>query len=96
MGPNWVDKTILANRDKDVGAWILAARSDPKRAAGLADKVLSDRPTFNRLVEAKAVPAANVQGVAGQVHYQPVVLPVLIAAKDIPPLAAVARTTMAV
>ena len=28
---------------------------------------------------------------AGQVHYQPVVLPVLVAAKDVPPLAAVAR-----
>lgn len=69
----------------------LLARSDPKRAAAMCDKLFSDRPTFNRLVEANAVPAAKVEGVAGQVHYQPVVLPVLVAAKDIPPLAAVAK-----
>ncbi|MDB5307711.1 MAG: putative lyase [Gemmataceae bacterium] len=69
----------------------LLARSDPKRAAGLTDKLLSDRPSFNRLVAAKAVPAARVEGVAGQVHYQPVVLPVLVAARAVAPLAAVAK-----
>jgi ParB family chromosome partitioning protein len=82
---------VGADADVRVLAADLLARTDPKRAAALADKVLSDRPTFNRLAEANAVPAAKVEGVAAQVHYQPVVLPVLVAAKDIPPLAAVAK-----
>lgn len=86
-------ESLAVGTDADVRvlAADLLARTDPKRAAALADKVLSDRPTFNRLAEADAVPAAKVAGMAGQVHYQPVVLPVLIAAKDIPPLAAVAK-----
>ena len=87
---------VGADADVRVLAADLLARSDPKRAAGLADKLLSDRPAFNRLVEANAVPAAKVAGVAAQVHYQPVVLPVLVAAKDIPPLAAVAKDRKAV
>jgi ParB family chromosome partitioning protein len=82
---------VGTDADVRVLAADLLARSDPKRAAGLADKVLADRPTFNRLVEAEAVPAKQVEGMAAQVHYQPVVLPVLVAAKDIPPLAAVAK-----
>jgi ParB family chromosome partitioning protein len=69
----------------------LTLQTDALPCGGLADKVLADRPAFNRLVEAEAVPAKQVEGVAAQVHYQPVVLPVLIAAKDIPPLAAVAK-----
>ena len=27
---------VMTNRDKEVGAWILAARSDPKRTGGQA------------------------------------------------------------
>jgi len=86
-------ESLAVGTDADVRvlAADLLARSDPERAAALAGKVLSDRPTFNRLVEADAVPAAKVEGIAGQVHYQPVVLPVLIEAKDIPPLAGVAK-----
>jgi ParB family chromosome partitioning protein len=86
-------EALAVGNDADVRvlAADLLARSDPKRAAGLTDKVLSDRPTFNRLVEAEAVPAKQVGGMAAQVHYQPVVLPVLVAAKDIPSLAAVAK-----
>lgn len=82
---------VGADADVRVLAADLLARSDPKRAAKLAAEVLSDRPAFNRLAGAKAVPAKDVAGAAGQVHYQPVVLPVLVGAKDVPPLAAVAK-----
>lgn len=86
-------ESLAVGLDADVRvlAADLLARTDPKRAAVLADKVLSDRPAFNRLAEADAVPAKKVEGVAGQVHYQPVVLPVLIAEKYILPLAVVAK-----
>ena len=69
----------------------LLARFDPKRAAKLADKMLSDRPSFNRLVAAHAVHATDVAAAAAQVHYQPVALPVIVAEKDVPTLAAVAK-----
>lgn len=85
--------TLAVGADADVRvlAADLLARSDPKRAAKLAVEVLSDRPAFNRLAGAKAVPAKDVAAAAGQVHYQPVVLPVLVGARDVPPLAAVAK-----
>ncbi len=65
------------------------ARHDPARAAKLLQPLASDRPSFNRLSE---VPAASefVKSAAGQVHYQPVALPTLIAMKDVTTLAAVA------
>ena len=69
----------------------LIARYDPKRAAKMTEKLLSDRPSFNRLVAAHAVHAADVASAAGQVHYQPVALPVLVGEKDVKTLAAVAR-----
>jgi ParB family chromosome partitioning protein len=69
----------------------LLARSSPTRAAAMVEKLLSDRPSFNRLASAHAISAEQVAGVAGQVHYQPVVLPVLIAGKAISPLEAVAK-----
>ena len=69
----------------------LLARFDPKRAAKLAEKMLSDRPGFNRLVIAKAVSAANVTSAAANVHLQPVALPVFVAEKDVTTLAAVAK-----
>jgi ParB family chromosome partitioning protein len=69
----------------------LLARFEPKRAAKLAMKMLKDRPSFNRLTAAKAVHATNVASAAGQVHYQPVALPILVAEKDVPTLAAVAK-----
>src|SRR5262249_51846353 len=74
---------VGADADVRVLAADLLARSDPKRASALVDKILSDRPAFNRLAEANAVPVKKVEGMAGQVHYQPVVLPVLVAAKEI-------------
>jgi ParB family chromosome partitioning protein len=87
-----LEQLALGNdADVRVLATELVARLDPKRAAGLAEKTLSDRPSFERLVAAKAVSASKLGPVAAQVHYQPVVLPVLIAAKDVAPLAAVAR-----
>lgn len=66
------------------------ARHDPARAAKLLEPLASDRPSFNRLSE---VPAASafVKAAAGQVHYQPVALPTLIAAKEVDTLAAVAK-----
>ncbi len=69
----------------------LLARSSPTRAAAMVEKMLSDRPSFNRLASARAITADQVAGVAGQVHYQPVVLPVLIAGKAISPLETVAK-----
>ena len=69
----------------------LLARNDPKRAAKQAQKMLSDRPSFNRLVAARIVKATDVAASAGQVHYQPVVLPLLVAEKDVPTLEAVAK-----
>ncbi|MBP3954560.1 HEAT repeat domain-containing protein [Gemmata sp. G18] len=69
----------------------LLGRFDAKRAAKLAEKMLSDRPGFNRLVVAKAVSAANVTSAAANVHLQPVALPVFVAEKDVNTLAAVAK-----
>ncbi|MBA4188823.1 MAG: hypothetical protein C0467_12565 [Planctomycetaceae bacterium] len=83
--------TTGPDADVRVLAAELVARYDAKRGAKLADKLLSDRPSFNRLVAAKAVHAADVASAAGQVHYQPVVLPVIVAEKDVKSLAAVAK-----
>ena len=71
----------------------MLARFDAKRAAKLAtpDKILSDRPSFNRVVIAGAVSAKDVAGAAANPHVQPVALPVFVAEKDVPTLAAVAR-----
>jgi ParB family chromosome partitioning protein len=84
----------LVARGTDPEARALAAdvlaRHDPGRAAALLDQLASDRPSFTRLVKGKA-PAAFVKSAAGQVHYQPVALPTLIAAKDVDTLAAVAK-----
>jgi ParB family chromosome partitioning protein len=86
-------ESLATGPDADVRvlASELIARFDPKRAAKLADKMLSDRPSFNRIVAAHAIHATDVARAAAQVHYQPVVLPVIVAEKDVPTLAAVAR-----
>jgi len=86
-------ESLAGGLDADVRvlATELLARFDPKRAAKLAEKTLSDRPSFNRLVTAGAVSAANVVSAAANVHYQPVALPVFVAEKDVADLAAVAR-----
>ncbi|MCE9560946.1 MAG: HEAT repeat domain-containing protein [Planctomycetes bacterium] len=83
--------TTGPDADVRVLAAELVARYDAKRGAKLADKLLSDRPSFNRLVVAKSVHAADVASAANQVHYQPVVLPVLVGEKDVKTLAAVAK-----
>ena len=84
VGPD-ADVRVLASE--------LLARFDPKRAVKLAtpDKLLSDRPSFNRLVAAGAVHSADVKSAAANVHVQPVALPVFVAEKDVSTLAAVAR-----
>jgi ParB family chromosome partitioning protein len=71
----------------------LLARFDPKRAAKLAtpDKMLSDRPSFNRVFAAGAVHSADVKSAAANPHVQPVALPVFVAEKDVTTLAAVAK-----
>ena len=88
-------ETLAFGPDADVRvlAAELLARFDAKRAAKLAtpDKMLSDRPSFNRVVIAGAVRAKDVAGAAANVHVQPVALPVFVAEKDVPTLAAVAR-----
>jgi ParB family chromosome partitioning protein len=86
-------ETLALGPDADVRvlAGELLARFDAKRAAKLAEKLLSDRPSFNRLAVAKAVTATNVASAAANVHYQPVALPVTVAEKDVNTLAAVAK-----
>ncbi len=86
-------ETLTTGPDADVRvlAAELVVRYDAKRGAKLSEKLLSDRPSFNRLVAAKAVHAADVASAAGQVHYQPVVLPVIVGEKDVKTLAAVAK-----
>ncbi len=68
------------------------ARRDPKRAAELADRLLSDRIGFNRLTFDGAVKVEETRRTAAhQVHYQGVVLPGLIDRGDVAALAVVAE-----
>jgi len=76
------------------------ARHNPRRAAALAERVLPDRVSFNRLAndlaggDGKAAKGDGVTPVlraaAGQAHYQGIALPHLIARGDVDALAAVA------
>jgi ParB family chromosome partitioning protein len=77
---------------REIAADVLARRA-PARAAALLEPLASDRPSFARLLAGQGVPAAAgfVRSAAGQVHYQPVALPAVIATKDVPALAAVAK-----
>ncbi len=86
-------EVLVVGPDADVRvlAAELLARFDAKRAAKMAEKLLSDRPSFNRVVTAGAVKAADVKSAASNPHVQPVALPVFVAEKDVPTLAAVAR-----
>lgn len=87
----------LVARGTDADARELAAavlaRHDPKRAAAVLDALVSDGPSFGRLLSGQPIPEAEgfAKAAAGQVHVQPVALPHLIAAKDVGTLAAVAR-----
>ena len=86
-------ESLAVGPDADVRvlAAELLARFDPKRAAKLVEKMLSDRPSFNRLVAVGAIKAANVTGAAASPHVQPVALPVFVAEKDVKTLAGVAK-----
>lgn len=67
------------------------ARTNAAKAAGVAEKALSDRTEFNRLAARPDVPVGDVlRKAAGDQHYQGVALPHLIARKDFDTLAAVA------
>jgi ParB family chromosome partitioning protein len=70
----------------------LLARRNPKGVATLAERLLSDRVSFNRLTRNGALPAEDtLRAAARQVHYQGVVLPALIDRADVAALAAVAE-----
>ena len=77
---------------REIAAGVLAQHA-PDRAAAALEALVSDRPSFDRLFAGKDVPAADrfAQTAAGLVHYQPVALSHLIASKDVPTLAAVAK-----
>jgi ParB family chromosome partitioning protein len=67
-------------------------RHSPQRAARLAERLLADRVSFDRLTGGEGVEVAGtVRAAAGQVHYQGVALPHLIARGDVEELAAVAQ-----
>ena len=77
---------------RELAAAVLA-RHDAKRAAAVLQSLVSDGPSFGRLLSGKPIPEAEgfAKSAAAQVHYQPVALPHLIAAKDVSTLAAVAK-----
>jgi ParB family chromosome partitioning protein len=67
-------------------------RLDAKRAAKLAERLLSDRVSFNRLTSIKGVQVnAALRSAAQQIHYQGVALPGLLAQGDLEALSAVAE-----
>jgi ParB family chromosome partitioning protein len=67
-------------------------RHDSQRASRLAERLLSDRVSFNRLTRHKGMELENMlRTAAAQVHYQGVALPRLIAAGDIDGLTAVVK-----
>ncbi|WP_442509912.1 HEAT repeat domain-containing protein [Novipirellula sp. SH528] len=92
-----LDAIAVMVSDHDTAIRHMAARlitqSDPKRGAGLAEQMLSDRVLFNELatVDGVDVTSAVSVGVAN-VHYQPVVLPKAIADADVTMLASVATS----
>jgi ParB family chromosome partitioning protein len=68
------------------------ARRDPKRAAAVAARLLSDHVGFVRLTLDRGVNVEDtLRSAANQVHYQGVVLPALIDRGDVAALAAVAE-----
>lgn len=65
------------------------AAHDPGAAAQAAEQALSDRPVFQQLTARAPSPAALAAGVL-RAHSQPVVLPQVLAAKDVRTLSAAA------
>ncbi len=68
----------------------LLTKYAPQQAAKLAPEFFADRPVYARL-SATAKSAEVAKANAGQPHYQPLALPTLIDAKDVPTLAKVAK-----
>lgn len=84
---------LTSDTDADVrtlAAGVLA-RFDPKKAAGLLGGMLTDKPTFARVVGGGVKPEGVVKPAAAQPHQQSVALQPLVAAKDVPTLSAVAK-----
>jgi ParB family chromosome partitioning protein len=68
------------------------SRCDPKRATGLADRLLSDRVGFHRLtLDGELNVEETLRAAAKLVHYQGVVLPGLIEQGDVAAMAVVAE-----
>ncbi len=68
------------------------ARRDPKRAASLAERLLSDRVGFHRLtLDGRVDVEKTLRAAARQVHYQGIVLSDLIDRGEVETLAAVAE-----
>jgi ParB family chromosome partitioning protein len=68
----------------------LLGRQQAQRAAPLAEKLLADRVSFQRLTAgAGAAVQATLRQAAGHLHYQGVALPALLASGDLDTLAAV-------
>ena len=68
------------------------SRGSPERAQQLAEKLLSDRISFNRLMLRDGAQETDMlRNAVRQVHYQGVALPHLIAQADVEGLAAVAE-----
>lgn len=84
---------LASDTDADVRTLAagLLARFDPKKAAGLLGGMLTDKPTFARVVGGGVKPEAVVKPAAAQPHQQSVALQPLVAAKDVPTLSAVAK-----
>lgn len=87
-------EAVTAGNDPEARALAADAlgREKPERAAKLAEGLLSDRVSFNRLTRSGKVKVeGTLRGAAGQLHYQGVVLPHLIADADVNDLAVVAE-----
>ena len=72
----------------------ILARFAPVEAAGLAEPLLSDRTSFNRIANSDSTDVtAILQKAAAQVHYQGVSLPHMVARKDVASLMKVIADT---
>jgi len=85
-----------ADQSTRITAALALAEQDPKAAAKAAQRLLSDRSSFNRVAKAAdvSIEATLHEGLSHQ-HYQSIVLPHLIAAADVDALAKVMRNAKA-
>ncbi|HYT93212.1 MAG TPA: hypothetical protein VEL76_31125, partial [Gemmataceae bacterium] len=86
-------ETVAVGNDPEIRtlATDALAKQRPKVAAKLAEPLLSDRVSFNRLT-ADGIPVEEtLRKAASQVHYQGVALPHLVASGDVATLAEVAQ-----